>query len=143
MPATILVVDDHPHYLASVCQMLELHIPQARISTAADGSTALRLMQQRPFDLLILDYQLQTTTGSDLVRQLRAQAARTGHGLPPVVMMSSSPDVELFARALGVETFLPKPLLEESITDTLIPLLKRAGADLSARRPLLWSIRRR
>lgn len=142
MPPAILVVDDHPHYLASACQLLELHIPGVRVSSASDGSSALRQVQQQPFDLLILDYQLQTTTGTDLVRQLRARAAGAGRSLPPVVMMSSQPDVELFARALGIELFLPKPLLEANIRDAIVPLLGKWGADLAGRRPLLWNIRR-
>jgi CheY-like chemotaxis protein len=141
MPPTILVVDDHPLYLTTVCQMLELYIPQVSIRRAANGSTALRLVQEQAFDLLILDYQLQTMTGTDLVRQLRARAAGAGRSLPPVVIMSSQPDVALFARTLGVEAFLPKPLQEEQITTTILPLLSNAGAAM-ARRPLLWSIRR-
>ena len=142
MPPSILVVDDHPGYMATVCQMLALHLPSAQISTAADGSTALRLVQQQPFDLLLLDYQLQTSTGSDLVRQLRARAAGVGRPLPPIVMMSSQPDVALFARTLGVAAFLPKPILGEDISSTIVPLLQQTGANLSARRPLLWRLQR-
>jgi two-component system OmpR family response regulator len=141
MPPTILVVDDHPLYLSTVCQMLELHIPQVSIRRASNGSSALRLVQEHAFDLLLLDYQLQTMTGTDLVRQLRARAAGAGRALPPVVIMSSQPDVALFARALGVEAYLPKPMQEEHITTTIVPLLAKAGAAM-ARRPLLWSIRR-
>jgi CheY-like chemotaxis protein len=140
MPPTILVVDDHPLYLSTVCQMLELYIPQVSIRRAANGSTALRLVQEQAFDLLILDYQLQTTTGTDLVRQLRARAAGAGRPLPPVVIMSSQPDVAIFARAVGAEAFLPKPLHEEQITTTIVPLL--SGGGMLARRPLLWSVRR-
>lgn len=141
MSPTILVVDDHHHYLATVRSMLELYIPQARISTTDNGSTALSLVKQQAFDLLIIDYQLQTTTGTDMVRQLRARSAGAGRPLPPVVMMSSQPDAALFAQTLGVEAFLPKPLLGEHITSTLIPLLERFGARLNRRRPLLWAIR--
>jgi DNA-binding response OmpR family regulator len=140
MSHSILVVDDHHHYLATVCRMLEQQIPQARISAAADGSAALSLIQQQSFDLLILDYQLQTTTGTDLVRQLRARAAGAGRPLPPVVMMSSQPDVAIFARALGIDAFLPKPLLSEQIDATILPLLRRAEANPAPRRPLLWRV---
>jgi two-component system, chemotaxis family, chemotaxis protein CheY len=139
MPS-ILVVDDHPHYLATVCRMLEQQIAQVCVSSASTGSAALNLIQQQSFDLLILDYQLQTTTGSELVRQLRARAAGAGRPLPPVVMMSSQPDVAIFARALGIEAFLPKPLLSENIDDTIVPLLKKSDNDRPPRRPLLWRV---
>lgn len=139
MPA-ILVVDDHTQYRTTVCRMLELHIPQVCIRSAPNGSTALRLVQDHAFDLLLLDYQLQTMTGTQLVRQLRARAASVGRPLPPIVIMSSQPDVALYARTLGVAAYLPKPLLEEHITTQIMPLLSEAGAVID-RRPLLWSIR--
>jgi CheY-like chemotaxis protein len=141
MPPTLLVVDDHPLYLNTVCEMLELLIPQVSIRRASNGSAALRLVQEQGFDLLLLDYQLQTMTGTDLVRQMRARAAGAGRPLPPVVIMSSQPDVALFARTLGVEAYLPKPMEEAHITTTIMPLLSAAGV-VVARRPLLWSIRR-
>lgn len=140
MPA-ILIVDDHAEYLSSVCRLLELHLPGSDVRGASNASTAVRLVQEQAFDLLILDYQLQVTTGTQLLRQLRARAAAAGLPLPPVIMSSSQPDVALYARTSGVDTFLPKPLLEEHITTHILPLLSSAGA-LPARRPLLWSIRR-
>lgn len=140
MPA-ILIVDDHAQYLSSARRLLELHVPGAAVHGAPDGSTALRLVQEQAFDLLILDYQLQVTTGTQLLRQLRARAAAAGRSLPPVILSSSQPDVALYARASGVDTFVPKPLLEEHITSIILPLLSSAGVPM-ARRPLLWSIRR-
>jgi CheY-like chemotaxis protein len=140
MPA-ILIVDDHAEYLSSVCRLLELHLPGTDVRGAHSASTALRLVQEQAFDLLILDYQLQVTTGTQLLRQLRARAAAVGHPLPPVIMSSSQPDVSLYARTSAVDVFVPKPLLEEHITTIILPLLSSVGV-CPARRPLLWSIRR-
>lgn len=140
MPA-ILIVDDHTEYLRSVCRLLELHMPDTDVRGAQTASLALRLVQEQAFDLLILDYQLQVTTGTQLLRQLRARAAGVGRPLPPVIMSSSQPDVALYARTSGVDAFVPKPLLEEHIKTIILPLLGSAGVGL-ARRPLLWSIRR-
>jgi CheY-like chemotaxis protein len=138
----ILVVDDHPHYLAILRQMLEVCIPRARVTTAGDGSSALRLFGQQRFDLILVDYQLQTLSGSDIIRQIRARASADGIPLPPVVLMSSQPDAAVFARTLGVAAFLPKPILSDDIEATIAPLLSRRGTEpLGSGR--LWRIQQR
>lgn len=123
MPARILLIDDNRHYLSSLRQMLELCLPGAAVATASDGSSGLRLAGEQRFDLIMVDYHLQTLRGSDVIRQLRARAERAGAALPPVVLMSSEPDVAVFARTLGVAAFLPKPVLAEAIEATIAPLL--------------------
>ncbi|MFV9503456.1 MAG: response regulator [Oscillochloridaceae bacterium umkhey_bin13] len=138
---TILVVDDHTHYLASVCRLLESYLPTARLVTATDGSTALRLVQEQQLDLIILDYQLTTITGTHLVRQMRARAAMAGRVLPPIIMTSSQPDVALFVRMIKVQGYIPKPMLEEHITTVIQPLLACVEDAVPTRRQLLWSIR--
>lgn len=138
---TILVVDDHMPYLTAVCRLFECFMPTARIVTALDGSTALRLVHEQRFDLLILDYQLTTITGTQLVRQLRARSAMAGRPLPPIVITSSQPDVALFVRTSKVDGYIPKPMLEEHITTVIKPLLNGVEELIPVRRPLLWSIR--
>jgi CheY-like chemotaxis protein len=140
MPA-ILIVDDHAHYVQSLCRLLGAHLPTVELHSALDGSAALRLVHEHAFDLLILDYQLPVMTGTQLLRKLRARAASAGRLLPPVVVTSSQPDVGLYARTAGVEAFVPKPMLDEHVTSIIIPLLSRAEAD-TPRRPPLWNIQR-
>lgn len=126
MPARILLIDDNQHYLSSLGQMLELCLPGAAVVAASDGSSGLRLAGEQRFDLIMVDYHLQTLRGSDVIRQLRARAERAGAALPPVVLMSSEPDVAVFARTLGVAAFLPKPVLADAIEGTIAPLLAAA-----------------
>ncbi|NJN15031.1 MAG: hypothetical protein HC822_01325 [Oscillochloris sp.] len=43
----ILLVDDHPHYLSSLRQLLETSIPATTVITAGDGSNGLLLARVR------------------------------------------------------------------------------------------------
>ncbi len=127
MPLRILIVDDNQHYLSSLCRMIELCLPGSAVVTASDGSSGLRLAGDQRFDLIMVDYQLQTLRGSDVIRQMRARAESASATLPPIVLMSSQPDAAVFARTLGVAAFLPKPILSEAIETIIVPLVHPAA----------------
>ena len=126
MPANILVVDDHRTFRESFCTLLTICFTPIQIVAVEDAASALRLLQQRPFDVLITDYQLKALSGTLLIRQIKQHTASTGTPLIPMVLMSSNPDIGVFARALGVP-FLPKPIDPETCTTVLGPLLPRAS----------------
>jgi len=123
MPPSILVVDDNQLYRTTFCELVQLCWPTAQIAQAADASHALTLFPQHPWDLLILDYQLPTLTGTDLARHLRTRAHAQGRLLPPLVLMSTQPDAAMFARASGSMAFLPKPVDADMLRTALTPLL--------------------
>ncbi len=135
MASPVLVVDDHQIYREIFCTLLSDCFPQIRISTAADGSTALSMSQEIPFALLVIDYQLPTINGGDVIRHLRARSRAAGIVMPPVVLMSSQPDVACFVRTLGASAFLPKPTTPEQISTVLGPLLAPACQALEPARP--------
>jgi CheY-like chemotaxis protein len=123
MHPLILVVDDNQIYRTTFCQLVQLCWPTAQIAQAADASQALTLFPQQPWDLLILDYQLPTLSGTDLARHLRTQAHAQGRVLPPIILMSTQPDAAVFARASGATAFLPKPVDAAMLHAALTPLL--------------------
>ena len=123
MHPSILVVDDTQLYRTAFCQLVQLCWPTAQVVEAADASQALTLFPQQPWDLIILDYQLPTLSGTDLARHLRARAQAQGRAIPPLVLMSAHPDASTFARASGAVAFLPKPVDAEMLRAALTPLL--------------------
>jgi CheY-like chemotaxis protein len=134
MRPSILVVDDNHLYRTAFCQLVRLCWPSAQIVEAADASHALTLFPQQPWDLLILDYQLPTLSGTDLARHLRTRAHAQGRVLPPIVLMSTQPDAAMFARASGAIAFLPKPVDVDMLRTALTPLL--SGSSLPQITPL-------
>lgn len=159
----ILVVEDTRVYRKSFCELLQSCFPHARIMSAADATTALGMTRQTRFDLIIADYHLNALNGGDIVRHLRRRATQTDTTMPRVVIMSTQPDVAVFARAMGAHAFLSKPALVEDIAAVIEPLLQHlepaseksivvgqattqaapGERQTEAKRPLLWRVQPR
>lgn len=100
----LLVVDDDPDICNLLRDRLESDGFQVRI--AADGRSALRIIDETPIDGILLDIALPELDGFDVLRQLR-----TTHSTLPVVMMTA---VEALDRAMaaveaGAQGYLLKP----------------------------------
>jgi DNA-binding response OmpR family regulator len=74
------------------------------VQEAADGETALRVVDQYPIDLMVLDMQLPGRDGEDVIRELRLR-----HFHVPVVAISANLDLQSRARELGAAAALAKP----------------------------------
>lgn len=123
MDPAILIVDDNQLYRTAFCRLVQLCWPGARIGEAGDASQALAMFPQQAWDLIVLDYQLPTLSGTDLARHLRNRAQAQGRALPPLVLMSTQSDAATFARSIGAATFLPKPVDIATLRAALAPLL--------------------
>ncbi len=141
MAASILIVDDNALYRESLHRLLKSCYPHVCLTIVSDGSAALQMLRQRPFDLLMLDYQLPGLSGGDVVRRMRGSRQLIAHALPVIVLMSTQPDVSIFARSLGV-AFLPKPCSAYDLEQLLDPLMASTTgpAEVSRR---LWRIQLR
>jgi diguanylate cyclase (GGDEF)-like protein len=66
---SILLVDDHPEYLAATRTLLE-HEGHT-VLTAEDGPAALEILRSQKVDLTLLDYYMPGMTGEEVVTRLR------------------------------------------------------------------------
>ena len=107
-----LVVDDDEDIRESLCDMLSDE--GYRVTTAVDGSEALRLLarEAEPFDVMLLDLRMPNTNGHDVLAAMRVDQA-----LPevPVVVLSAN----LSAVPAGAVAFLRKPVQAPVLLDTL------------------------
>lgn len=78
------------------------------VVVAADGRTALSLLDEQPFDLVLLDLIMPEMSGIEVLSRLKAQPATAGL---PVIMISSLDEVDSVVRciATGAEDYLAKP----------------------------------
>jgi two-component system, NtrC family, sensor kinase len=122
----ILVADPDPEVLDLVAQ--QVLGPQGyQVSTALDGSTALKLALRLSPDIVITSLDLPGLSGRDLMTALRSQ------GFESVVIATGSKGSELAAMQafrLGAKDYLTKPLRETE----LIAALDRALEELRLRR---------
>jgi class 3 adenylate cyclase len=102
----ILVVEDNAALRHVLCRRLEHDGHQA--VEAENGRVALRLLEERPFDLVLLDVLMPELGGFETLARLKADA-RFAH--VPVIMISALDEIDCAVRCIerGAEDYLTKP----------------------------------
>src|SRR5450432_2350253 len=119
-PARILVADDDDGVRAGLVANLELEGYQ--IVEARDGTEAIILIDQQPFDLIISDVVMPLATGVDVLEAVRSRELDT-----PFILISAFVSEDLVARALsdGLFAMLYKPFAMDRILEVVARALKR------------------
>jgi DNA-binding NtrC family response regulator len=127
MSGSILLADDEEKILKTLGRALrdEGH----DVVTTASAREASRLLAERPFDLLVIDYLMPEKTGLEVVRELVATVPEPDR--PAIVMMTAHGSIESAVEAmkLGARDYLQKPFE----VDALIVLARLAMEDQRAR----------
>ena len=142
--ATILIVDDEP----DLTRLLAEHLGREGFETlvAPDAETALRLLDEKPCDLAILDIMLPGMDGIDLLRRIRdPRGPRPGL---PVIMLSARGSAvdKTVGLSLGADDYVAKPFSLLELTARIHAVLRRSrggevGPDAALRRPAAGSYR--
>jgi DNA-binding NarL/FixJ family response regulator len=103
--AQVLIVDDHPIVRHGIAQLLNCETDMEAAAEAAEAETALRLLRERRFDLVISDISMPGLSGLDLIRRVQALA-----NAPPVLVLSMHEESVYAERALaaGARGFVMK-----------------------------------
>lgn len=103
--AKILVIDDQRSIRNTIKELLELENHTALV--AEDGPTALAMIENEPFDLVICDIKMPIMDGNEVFSKIRANK----HNLP-VVMISGHADIQTAVDCIrnGAYDFIEKPL---------------------------------
>jgi signal transduction histidine kinase/DNA-binding response OmpR family regulator len=132
----LLVVDDRAEAREVLAQLLEVMgvggAPGGCVHCAESGNKALRMITDasergQPYDWLLLDWVMPGMDGGGLLRRLRGLGLER---LPRVVVVSAydSNLIHASAQALGVDLFLPKPVLPENLRRLIKDLTGQGGA---------------
>jgi len=117
--AHVLVVEDDPLNQTIVCRLLG---HAGYLSTAAaDGTQALALLRTRTFDLVLMDWQMPDMDGLEVARRMRAGQAGTAAASIPIVALTANAFAQdrVACLAAGMDDFLTKPVLAESLRTTV------------------------
>ncbi len=106
-PATaVLAVDDNATIRKAIS--MRLGAKGFEVVTAADGPSALALVERRAFDLVILDLKMPDMRGEEVLRQLRQRYSQTQ--LPVIVLAASNDHGDIQRTlALGANDYIVKP----------------------------------
>ena len=122
----ILAVDDQPDMLILIVRALEAE--QYIVSTATNGADALRMIDERMPDLLVLDYKMAGMDGMAVMKVLRS---KSGTERLPVLMLTAMTD-EPSTRAgfeAGVTDYVTKPFSIPQLTARVRACLARIAQD--------------
>ncbi len=117
----ILIVDDYKTMLRIVRNLLR-QIGFENVDEATDGDTALRKLQDKPYGLVISDWNMEPMTGLDLLRKMRADMKLKN--LPFIMVTAESKtDNVLMAREAGVSNYIVKPFNAATLKTKLTSVL--------------------
>jgi len=117
MKGVLLIVDDEPDIL--LVMTANLRREGYEVDTAADGVEALKKMEARDYDAIIVDHQMPKFTGMDFLERLRSGQVK-GNGQPdiPVILVTAYGTIEMAVKAMkdGAYSFLTKPVQFEDLS---------------------------
>jgi DNA-binding NarL/FixJ family response regulator len=100
-----LIADDHAVVRQGLRRMLEQEFPGAAFGEAATGAEILEALQEKEWDLVILDISLPGRNGLEVLKEVRKRRPRL-----PVLVLSMFPEEQFAVRALraGAAGYLTK-----------------------------------
>ncbi|WP_217360884.1 adenylate/guanylate cyclase domain-containing protein [Ruegeria sp. HKCCA5426] len=106
LTGSILVVDDLEANRDLLARRLQRDGHE--VCTSDGGQSALKMMSQHPFDLVLLDLMMPDINGYDVLTRLKEHDDWRDI---PVIMISALDEIESVARCIevGAEDYLPKP----------------------------------
>jgi two-component system, NtrC family, response regulator HydG len=121
----ILIIDDEINICTLLSKFLGKH--GFKVDTTMSGATALKMMKEKTFDLVLCDYRLKDTDGAQLLQDILLINPRT-----IVIIITGYTDVRVAVDMVknGAYDYLSKPLYP----DEILNLVHKAFAHMDAER---------
>ncbi len=109
----ILIVDDEPHILNSMKELLELE--EKEVETALNGKIALELLKKESFDLIISDAKMPQMNGQDFLTEVR----RENKEVKFIILTGESEFSQEKLKSIGADAVFYKPLDFDILIETI------------------------
>ena len=129
--ATILLIEDDAHGANIARRVLERAGHEVWHTT--DGIAGVKLLAQRPIDLVLLDMGLPDLDGNTIMALIKRVPGNT-----PVVAVTASTDASVERRAMsyGCLAYITKPINTRTFADQIAPYIRqRSPSSASPTRP--------
>ena len=115
-PYRLLIVDDQAVNRTVLAATLKKMLPNAVLTLADGGVTALELLQEREFDLVLIDLVMPDLDGIDVVRRARLYHFNQKREVPFIAITANvAPDAVADCMAVGVVQVMPKPFNRQGL----------------------------
>jgi DNA-binding NarL/FixJ family response regulator len=113
---TVMLADDHTLLREGLRRLLEQAGDISVQGEAANGAEALKLLEQRAWDLLVLDMSMPGRNGVDLIRQIKS-----GHPDVPILVLTMHGEQQYAIQAIkaGASGFLTKDSAAEELVQAV------------------------
>lgn len=119
----ILVVDDHSEIRDLLKRFLEQY--GMRVSCARDGKEMKRLLDEREFDLLVLDLMMPGEDGLTLCRELRVKSR-----LPIIMLTAMGEETDrIIGLEMGADDYLSKPFNPRELLARIKAVMRRTQVE--------------
>jgi len=122
----ILIVDDEVHIVELIKYNLENN--GYRAYTAYDGREALKLIDEKDMDLIILDLMLPEVDGLEVCKTVRKRETK---GDIPIIMLTAKGEEfdKVLGLELGADDYITKPFSVRELMARVKAILRRAVSD--------------
>jgi len=119
----VLIIEDDANVVEAVSLCLELRWPEVTISSAADGTKGIEILESDSFDIVILDINLPDVDGFEVLKRIRSFSN------VPVVIVTVREGEEDQVRGLemGADDYIVKPFSPRDVNARVNSVLRRAG----------------
>lgn len=119
-----LVVDDNPHMLRMVAEVLRA-FGAGQVMTAANGEAAVEVLHRLPVDIMICDYRMLPMNGIELVNYVRT-ARDSPNPYLGIIMLTGHTDMAkiMAARDCGINEIVAKPFAPETLRERIISIIE-------------------
>jgi len=121
MNMPILIVDDYKTMLRIIRNLLK-QLGFNNVDEATDGSQALQKLRDKPFHLVISDWNMEPMSGLQLLKELRADSKLKETPFIMITAESKSENV-IAAKQAGVSNYIVKPFNAATLKGKLATVL--------------------
>jgi DNA-binding NarL/FixJ family response regulator len=113
---SVLLVDDQTLVRSGIRGLLELSVDIRVVAEADDAASAMQALQQRAYDIMLLDNRMPGETGVELLERMRTQCIAV-----PAIMLTTFDDDESLLRSLraGAKGYLLKDISFERLCEAI------------------------
>ncbi len=117
-----LIIEDSIDVMEAVSLCFQLRWPEISISTAADGTKGIEMLETEAFDIVILDINLPDIDGFEVLKRLRSFS-----NIPVIALtVRGSQEDQVKGLEMGADDYIVKPFKPRDLVARVNAVLRRA-----------------